>query len=98
MPRRGTDVFYEYQVELEDTGEIEYFDTWEECREWVVANLYRRFHPFCIRCEKYLANGGVKTVWEVEWTEPKMKATKEDQQMFREIGASCLKGIFRMAW
>ena len=89
--------FYEYQVELEATGELRGFDTWEEAKQYVVAKVYGEFQPFAITCVKYLNSGELRTLWEIEWTDPSMRCNQKDRQYFRKIDAKCLYEIFRMA-
>ena len=86
--------FYEYQVELELSGELRGFDTWEEAKAYVLDRVYGNFQPFAITYIKYLNNGNAKTLWEIEWTDPSMRCTREDKRYFREINATCLFGIF----
>lgn len=89
-------VFLEYLVELEGTGEVKGFDTWGEARAWLLQRVWTDFHPFAVSCVKYGPKGEMKTLWEVEWTDPSMRALPEDRRMFREMKAHCLNSLFRL--
>ena len=94
---RTPPAFTEYIVFLDDTGEMKGFDEWPDARRYIRENCWDRFHPFRVECVKYFKNGNVRTLWDVEWTDPAMAATREDRKFFRRIGAGCLLQVFKWA-
>ena len=90
--------FTEYYLEYEDNEEGHGFEKWEECREYVIENLYKDFRPFSISCIHYRADGRVREKWCIEWNDPSLKATTEDKKYFREVGAYLCLSLFRWAY
>lgn len=90
-------VFYEYLVEIEDSGELKGFDEWVDARRFVLKKVWHAFHPFAVSFIRYSPDGSVETIWELEWTEPSMKVRSEDLQYFKQINAMCLRSLFKWA-
>lgn len=91
------DRFKEYTVEVPETGELKFFDEWVGARRWIIENVWAHFHPFIISCVQYEANGDINTLWEVEWTAPDLKATREDMRYLRMVGAQCVRSVLKWA-
>ena len=87
--------FLEFIVEYEDNGELHGYETWAEARAALLAQLRQRFRPFAITCVKYRANGGHRTLWDIEWTDPTLRARREDRRLLREIGAECALDLLK---
>jgi hypothetical protein len=90
--------FLEYQVEWEDTAEMRGFNTWPQAAAHIRANVTRRFRPFAITCVSYRGKQPPRTLWEIEWTDPALQATKADRRFLRQIGADCALEIFKWSY
>jgi hypothetical protein len=70
--------FIEFIVEWEDGKQL-WTDTHHQAGKSIrYRHRMNGFQPFYIQATRALPDGGWETVWDLEWTEPDLRLTRED--------------------